>query len=379
MAEAEVPAENTTGCPISADFLPVDKRKHVDVAAPMPLRMMAAKGLVPVAPAETLGLLFMLMYDPDEKIRDTAGLTASKLPDRIAASAFRDEGVQPMVLGWFLTVFARNDAYAEMLILNGVTPDDAVAAVANGCSKKIAEIIGQNQLRILRHDNIIRELSKNPETTGALIDGVCDFAVRSGLHLPDVEPMMAARVRVFGAEKAVVAPVDHGPTAEQVMKEFGMDLPAAEDGAAPMEDGKRLTLTQRIMAMNVAEKIKLATKGNKEARGALFRESNKLVLVATIRSPRITDGEVLSQAQNKAANEDVLRVICANREWLRKYAVKLALVKNPKVPQGISMRLLTQIHETDVKNLARDKMVPGIIQTMAKKHLEKKNTPKKAE
>jgi hypothetical protein len=378
-------SEVGTGCPISAEFLPADKRKHVDVAAPVVLRMMAAKGLVPVAPPETLGLLFMLMYDPDEKVRDTAAQTASTLPDRIAASAFRDEGVQPMVLGWFLTVFAQNESYAEMLILNASTDDESVAAISGGCSKKIAEIIGQNQLRILRHENIVRELAKNPQTQGALIDGICDFAVRSGLKMSDVPQMVAARIRVFGADKVEAgAPVDAGPTADQVMQEFAMDASESselENGkpAPPMEEAKKLTLTQRIMQMNVSEKIKLATKGNKEARGALFRESNKLVLVATIRSPRITDGEVLTQAQSKAANEDVLRVICANREWMRKYAIKLALVKNPKVPQGISMRLLNQLHETDVKNLARDKMVPGIIQSMAKKHLEKKSAPKKEE
>ena len=66
-----------------------------------------------------------------------------------------------------------------------------------------------------------------------------------------------------------------------------------------MEEGKKLSLSKRIMSMNVSEKIKLATKGNKEARGILMRDSNKLVSVAVIRSPRITDGEVLGLAQSK--------------------------------------------------------------------------------
>ena len=76
--------------------------------------------------------------------------------------------------------------------------------------------------------------------------------------------------------------------------------------------------------------------------------------------------------------DDVLRVIYSNREWLRKYAIKLALVKNPKVPQGVSMRLMTTLHEHDVKGLSKDKNVPGSVQMLAKKQLEKK-VPKKAE
>lgn len=57
--------------------------------------MMAAKALVPLPPSDLIGALFMLMYDADPNVRDTAGKTAVSLPDRIAASAFRDEEVQP--------------------------------------------------------------------------------------------------------------------------------------------------------------------------------------------------------------------------------------------------------------------------------------------
>lgn len=374
--EAPPAAEAASACPITADFLPPNMRKHVDAKAPPPLRKMAAKGLVPLSPSDMCGALFMLMYDPDEEVRDTAGKTASTLPDRIAAAAFRDEHVPPPVLGWFLAVYAENDSYAEMLILNGNTPDEAVAGISAACSKRTAEIIGQNQLRLLRHDDIIRQLALNPLAQGALIDGVCDFAVRSGLRLDDVAHMKAARVRLFGPEVAEAPPpADAPPTADQVLEEFKNEV--VKEDQPPLEEVKKLTLSQKVLKMNVAEKIKLATKGNKEARGILIRDSNKLVAVATIRSPRISDGEILTQAQNKAAHDDVLRVIYGNREWLRMYAIKLALVKNPKVPQAVSMKLLNTLQEADVKKLASDKMVPGSVQMLAKKMLQKKAEAKK--
>src|SRR5688572_20121963 len=146
-----------------------------------------------------------------------------------------------------------------------------------------------------------------------------------------------------------------------------------------MEEGKRLTLTQKMMKMNVAEKIKLATMGNKEARGLLLRDSNKLVSVAVIRSPRITDGEVLAIANNRAAQDDVLRVVYSNREWTKMYPLKVALVKNPKTPSGIAMKFLSTLRESEIKDLARNKNVPSGIQMQAKKMMEKKNTPKKDE
>lgn len=363
------------GCPFTAEFLPPNMRKHVDPAAPVPLRMMAAKGLVPLSPSDMLGVLYMLTFDAEQNIRDTATKSAAGLPDRILGSALRDEGVQAPVLGWLLGLLRGNDAYAEMLVLNATTPDEAVAQVARECSPKLAEIIGQNQLRILRHEDIIRNLCLNPNAGPALLDSVCDFAVRSGLVLADVPQMQAARVRLFGPQ-AVEAPPDPGPTAEQVLQDF---QEVAEEAATPMEEGKRLNLTQRIMKMSIAEKIKLATLGNKEARSLLIRDSNKLVCTAVIRSPRITDGEVLSCAANKVMNEEVLRIIYGNREWSKNQKIKLALVKNPKVPLQVVMKFLNTLRDGELKDLARDRNVPSGVAMFAKKLVEKKTAPKKEE
>jgi hypothetical protein len=360
-------------------------RKHVDPAAPVPLRMMAAKALVPLAPSDMLGALFMLTFDADAAVRETAAKSAAALPDRFSAG-LRDEGVAAPVLGWFLSLLYTKDALAEMLVLNPTTPDEAVAEVARHCSPKIAEIIGQNQLRILRSENIIRGLCTNPNASPALIDNVCDFAVRSGMAVMDVPQMQAARVRVLGPS---AAPPEPGPTAEEILAELADVTPKAatgpeegkegEDPTAAIPEAKKLSLTQRIMKMSIAQKIKLATLGNKEARSFLIRDTNKLVCTAVIRSPRITDGEVLSCATNKAVNEEVLRIIYNSREFTKNYKIKMALLKNPKLPLAVGMKFLGTLRENDLKDLSRDKNVPSGLQSVAKKMVEKKNEPKKTD
>ena len=98
---------------------------------------------------------------------------------------------------------------------------------------------------------------------------------------------------------------------------------------------------------------------------------------AVIRSPRITDGEVLLSAGNKAANDDVLRIIYDNREWTKNNKIKLALVKNPKVPLTVVMKFLGTLRDTELKDLSKDRNVPSGVQGFAKKMLEKKAAPKK--
>ncbi|HSD20595.1 MAG TPA: hypothetical protein VLC54_11185, partial [Anaeromyxobacter sp.] len=102
------------------------------------------------------------------------------------------------------------------------------------------------------------------------------------------------------------------------------------------------------------------------------RDSNKLVSMAAATSPRITDGEILGLANSRTVNADVLRFIYSNREFTRTYAIKISLVKNPKVPLPTALRMMYTLQEKDIKELSRDRNVPQTIQAQAKAFMMKK-------
>ena len=132
------------GCPITADFLPPNMRKHVDPKAPVPLRMMAAKALVPLSPSDMMGALFMLTFDPDAEGARHGG-EDRRARCRIGSSPRRcaTRACSRRCWAGSSTLLASKDAYAEMLILNATTPDDAVARVARRVQRaQPAEIIG---------------------------------------------------------------------------------------------------------------------------------------------------------------------------------------------------------------------------------------------
>ncbi len=128
----------------------------------------------------------------------------------------------------------------------------------------------------------------------------------------------------------------------------------------------------KILNMGVADKIKLATLGNKEARSILVRDSKKMVAVAVIKSPKITISEVESISNSRQVCDDVLRQIAGTKEFMRSYTVKLNLVNNAKTPVPISMRLLNQIRELDLRKIAKSKAVPQAIATQARRIAESK-------
>jgi hypothetical protein len=362
-------------CPLALDVLPKPLQKHADPKAPPPIRMMGAKGLVPaVAPLDLGTLLFMLSFDPDAGVAQTAVKTAEGLPEKLWSVALRAEGVKGAVVDWLADRFAGKDSALELVLLNPSTLDETVARLAPFVSQKLADLVRQNELRLLRCDGILRALCANPNALASTVDGACDFCVRNGLTLLDVPRSVEAHVRVHGVDPTAKAP-EPQETAAALLQEYDQELkteaPEAA-AAAPQEDPKKVSITKRIMNMSVSEKIKLATLGNKEARTLLLRDSNKLVCMAAATSPRITDGEILGLANSRTVNADVLRYIYSSREFTKTYGIKTALVKNPKVPLPTALKMLFTLQEKDIKDLARDRNVPQTIQSQAKAYLMKK-------
>ncbi len=371
-------------CPLPLTVLPVNFQKHVDPKAPVPLRMMGAKALVPMGPREMTTSLFMLTFDADASVRETAAKSAAGLPDRILAVALRDETMDGPVLEFYAQLLAPKDEYIEMIVLNGAAPDEIIAHIAQRANERIAEIVAGNQLRILRHADIVRSLVMNPAVKASTIDSVTDFCVRSGLVLEDLPAFKAARRRILGGAAEDEAKAIEAAAQQELMQaeaEAALEaqgLTAPDHGDEPDleelgQEGKRLSITQQIMRLTVAKKVEWANKkGNREIRTLLLRDPNKLVQLAVIQSPRITAGEIAKVALSRTAPNEVLSHIYNNRQLTKNYQIRVGLVNNPKVPVAVSMRFLSSLRAAEVKALTKNKNIPQGLATAAKKLVEKK-------
>jgi hypothetical protein len=351
--------------------------------------MMGAKALVPMGAKEMATALFMLTFDADAGIRETATKSAAGLPDRILSVALRDETIDPPVLDYYADLFAAKAEYLEMLVLNASTRDASVQRITVRATERILEIVAQNHLRMLRHPDIVRALANNPAARPSTIDNVCDFCVRSGLALEDLPAFRAARRRILGgsahdeelAKKLAAQQQATEANAEAALEQMGATDPDAgeEVAAAPgsaeekEQEQKKLSIAQQIMKLGVAKKIEWANKkGNREVRNILLRDPNKLVQLAVMQSPRITDGEMAKVALSRTAPQEVLQYIYNNRQLMKNYQIKINLINNPKTPVGVSMRFLSTLRMAEVKAVAKNKNVPQGLANAAKKLLEKK-------
>ncbi len=143
------------------------------------------------------------------------------------------------------------------------------------------------------------------------------------------------------------------------------------DVGEEQREEKARDLLRRVQRMKVAEKIRLAMTGDKEARTLLVRDAGRLIQLAVIGNPRITDGEVVSIANSRNVDEEVLRRIANNREWMRHYQVRHALATNPKCPLPIAARLVQTLMAQDLKVISRSKSVPTGVAQAARRLIQR--------
>ncbi len=160
---------------------------------------------------------------------------------------------------------------------------------------------------------------------------------------------------------AIAESVERGDDPYVVPQEF-IDEP---------EEGKLVnkSLYNQILHMTVGERIKLALKGNRDARSILIRDPNRLIQRFVLQNPRITDDEIVMVARNRSADIDLLRKIGEHKYWPRNYQVRLALVTNPKTPLATALHFVNSLQERDIRFLAKSKNVSATVTAQARRLL----------
>jgi len=137
-------------------------------------------------------------------------------------------------------------------------------------------------------------------------------------------------------------------------------------------DGRRDNTLQKIAKLDVKARIQLAMKGSKEERSILIRDGTKVVALAVLDSPKVTDSEVENFANQKNVLEVVLRGITMKRRFAKNYSVTRNLVFNPRTPLDASLGLMKNLLVHDLKNLSGNKEVSDTIRKLALKMFKQK-------
>jgi hypothetical protein len=374
--------------------------------APQPARLAAARGMLPLQQNDLLEVLVALATSDDEQISSAATETLqSETPENLLLAA-KAPDTSPNVLAYLATTTKGTHEVYEATILNNRTPDEAVAKLASiTANGSLLELIAINQQRLVRHPEIINAILGNPARSGEAERRATEtrqefFEKERGAR--QIADELRARGQNAAAEFFESADLtttsgelnfeDAWLIAQHIeVSDADIDdswLPAeryeeliaetVEEHAANVQrvienerlEGRevtpeRVSLIRKIMFMNARDRMKLAMKGDREARGILIRDSNKVVCSAVVKNPRITDQEVENISAMRTVAAEVLRLIAMNRAWARSYTIIHNLAKNPRTPIPTAMNVLPRIRTKDLVNLSQNRNVSETIRRQA--------------
>ena len=266
------------------------------------VKLRAARGDIPLSPADQATVLLYLCHDRDGELQRTALRTLAALTAGQLASMLAEEELHPRVLD----LLARRCELTEDLVT-----------------------------LLLQHPRL------DPAT---------------GDFLGERYPAF------WRIDEDLLAGVPDGTSAGGESEDLDAEEPVEEDE-------EYLSKYQLAQTMGTGEKIKMALTGDKEWRSIFLKDANKLVSSAVIKNPRMTDSEVLTVCKSTVQNDEIIRLICANKEWVKNYQIRKALVENHKTPLPAALRFLSTLGEKDLAFLAKSKNISSVIATQARRLL----------
>jgi hypothetical protein len=351
------------------------------MAAPSSGKLMALRGIAALRPVELVTAVYQLSFDADAAVKAAAAEAPGTLPDKVLVAPL-SEPLPALVLHFFgQRIAPHRIEVVERILYNGATSDETFVVLAGRLNERELEVIISNEIRLLRCPAIVSALFMNKQARMSSVNRAIELCARNKVRVDGI-PSFDEVVKAISEDPSSTDPTAVDMAFRDVL-EVSATVPEGDDdddddeageagerGEKKKKESSRKSPVIDFTRLKLYEKIRLATLGNAYCRSNLIRDSNKMVSMAVIRSPMITDSEVVRAAGNRQVAEEVIRYIANQREFTKMYPVKIALVHNPKCPLAFSLRFLPMLHGEDLKTLARSKNIPSALALAARKLIQ---------
>ena len=368
--------------------------------------MAAARGLLPLTQADLLEVLVHLRNDSDVAVAQAAEKTLDEQSAADILAVAKSSDAPASVLGYLAGKTNADREMHESIVTHAHTPDAAIVLLAGTSTHgSVIELITLNQQRLIRTPEIIDAVLQNPART-AEAERRAKETQREFFEKERGARQIAEELRARGNhaaaeffESAELAPLDGELSADDAwllaqhleVSDEDIDdswlarerleellVEAAEQTTANAQAvlnaerrdageiaPERISLIRRLMFMTVKDRVKFALKGDREARGILIRDSNRVVATAVIYNPRISEKEIENIASMRTVSDQVLRLIGMNRAWTRSYAIIHNLARNPRTPMATAIQILPRIQIKDLLALSDNRNISEAVRRQA--------------
>jgi hypothetical protein len=385
-------------------------------AVPANLMQSAARGALSIPASEMLEILVYLATQ-NKVFGEQAALTLAGWDESSSREVAANPDTPKDVLDYLVAPENFRPPLLPALLGNSAIPEESLALLAASISRDLADVMLKND-RIMQSKVVLGSLVSNPNLTGiqsniveqrlaslepqpaqvpretvpeepaatsvepialpASSDGEGDAELTAYIAA-NASEIAAEATKPFQAVGGIHQDADAvGESAGEVHSNAQESTTAtATDQKAAPSVPERGSALQKIAKLDITGRIQLAMKGTKEERSLLIRDGTKIVALAVLESPKISDSEVEKFASQKNVLEAVLRQITIKRRFMKNYAVVRNLVFNPRTPLDVALGLMKNLLVNDLKNLSGNKEVPETVRKLALRMFKQKLESKK--
>jgi len=364
-------------------------------AVPSNIVQSAAKGALAMPAPEMIEILVYLALHNDV-FGEQARLTLAGWDEKSARAMASDLSAPKEVLDYMIAPENVRPVLLPVLLENVSVSEAALVGLAAAASRENVDLLLKSA-RVNMSPGILHTLLANPNLSGIQVETVRAKVAppESEEVLPgasaDPDDVLDADLMAYLTEHAAEIAGEQdkpfhaiGGVYDEILESEESSAEAAAAGAGGAlksaaanktflkADVARGSALQKISKLDVKGRIQLAMKGSKEERTILVRDGTKVVALAVLESPKVTDGEVEMFASQKNVLETLLRGISMKRRFMKRYTIVRNLVANPRTPLDVSLTLIKNLQANDLKNLAANKDVSDTVRKLAEKMFKQK-------
>lgn len=380
--------------------------------APRPAQLAAARGILPLSQIDLLEVLVALAVGSDAELKQSATDTLKSQDDAEIESVVKSIEIAPRVLDYFAGQNNLSREIHEAILTNPKTPESAIIKFARNTSNgELLELISFNEQLLIKTPAIIDAVINNPYRT-AEAERKASEVKREFFEKARGAQQIAGELRAQGKNAAAefveqaefaanlaetsstsnlsfedaILLAEHIEVSDADTDDSWLSLEYIEEfyeeteeqrqsivnkilGELSAEDdeisGDRVSMINRILRMTMKDRVKLAMKGDREARNILIRDPNRIVAQAVINNARITEQEIEKIAAMRTVPEEILRQIGINRAWARNYSIMHNLARNPRTPLGNVITILSRLQLRDLQAITKNRNVSDAVRRQA--------------
>jgi hypothetical protein len=327
--------------------------------APRRILEFAARGFVPLSPSDLVRAVGSILAQGDAELSALGEETFRSFDVEALLGAARTPEARAEQLD-AIARRTRERRVLEPILQHRAVADATLVWLARRVPAELQDVLITNQSRLLAAPEIVESLFENPDLSSDIRRRADEFLEEFFLKKEREEGGEPLPEAVEAEEPAVATDDDDDAAAA-----------AAVAAAAENEEASKDVLF-RIGSLSVAQRIRVAFRGNREERLFLVRDTNRLVSTAVLKSPKTNEADAEAIANMKSVSEDVLRAIAHRREWMKKYSLMSAIVRNPRSPIDVTLALIPRLSQRDQKVLSADRNVPEAVRVTAKRIVQRR-------